>query len=129
MPNSRSHDAEPLEVEAFLADSGVALVAFGRAQEAVTALGPAQLRLSATQVTWARRRGFAFLWLPGRWLGSRGAPAVLSIASTRRIPSPRWKQVVEVRPGLWMHHLELAGADDVDDEVRRWLAAAYDDAG
>ena len=116
-------------MEAFLADSAVALAAFGRIQEAVTTLGPAQLRLSATQVTWASRRGFAFLWLPGRWLGSRGAPAVLSIAAARSIPSPRWKQVVEVRPGLWMHHLELEGADDLDDEVGQWLAEAYGDAG
>lgn len=108
-------------MEAFLADSAIALAAFGRIQDAVTALGPVQLRLSATQVTWASRRGFAFLWLPGRWLGSRGAPAVLSIAAARSIPSPRWKEVVEVSPGLWMHHLELATGEDVDGEVAAWL--------
>lgn len=94
----------------------------------MTPLGPTRLRLSASQVTWARRRGFAFLWLPGRWLGSRAAPAVLSIAAARPIPSSRWKQVVEVRPGLWMHHLELAGAGDVDVEVAAWLDEAYRDA-
>ena len=115
-------------MEAFLADSPVALAAFGRIHDAVTAPGPAHLRLSATQVTWADRRGFAFLWLPGRWLGPRGAPAVLSIAATRSIPSPRWKQVVEVRPGLWMHHLELAAGEDVDDEVVAWLDEGRRDA-
>ena len=128
MPHTRSHDADPREVEAFLADSPVALAAFRRIQDAVAALGPAQVRLSATQVTWACRRGFAFLWLPGRWLGARGAPAVLSIAAIRSIPSPRWKQVVEVRPGLWMHHLELVDAEDVDAEVVTWLDEACRDA-
>lgn len=128
MTPSRSHDADPDEVEAFLAESAVAVGAFLRVQDALSTLGPARLRVAATQVTWARRRGFLFLWLPGRWLGSRAAPAALSIAALRPIPSPRWKEVVEVRPGLWMHHLELTDAADVDPEVTRWLAEAYADA-
>ena len=128
MPAGRSHDADPDEVEEFLAGSDVAIGAFSRVHAVTSALGPARLRLSATQVTWARRRGFAFLWLPGRWLGARGAAAVLSVAADRRIESDRWKQVVEVRPGLWMHHLELADAAAVDDEVAGWIADAYRDA-
>jgi hypothetical protein len=127
--NRRTHDASPDEVEAFLAESPVALAAFSRVQEVLAPLGPTLLRLSATQVTWARRRGFAFLWLPTRWLGSRAAPAVLSIAATRPIASARWKEVVEVRPTLWMHHLELAAAVDIDTEAAAWLAEAYTEAG
>jgi hypothetical protein len=30
---------------------------------------------------------------------------------------------------VWMHHIELRGADEVDDEVRDWLRRAYEAAG
>jgi hypothetical protein len=36
---------------------------------------------------------------------------------------------VEVRPGRFMHHLELWSADDLDDEVEGWLRAAWEAAG
>jgi hypothetical protein len=47
-------------------------------------------------------------------------PAVLSIA----LPS-----VVHPSPGVWMHHLELRGIGDVDDNVCGWLLEGYTHAG
>ncbi|GGK58642.1 DUF5655 domain-containing protein [Ornithinimicrobium pekingense] len=85
------------------------------------------VRVSVSQVALRRRRGFAYLWAPGRYLHHAAAPVVLSIASASRIPSDRFREVVH--PGPWMHHLEVTDADQVDDEVLGWLRAAADAAG
>lgn len=37
----------------------------------------------------------------------------------------RWKEIVEPSQGRFMHHLELHGVGNIDDEVRRWLEEAY----
>lgn len=80
-----------------------------------------------SQVALQRRTGFAYLWYPGRYVRSE-VPAVLSLALPERLESPRFKQVGRPSPHVWMHHLELSGPDDLDDEVREWLCAAYDAA-
>lgn len=87
------------------------------------------MRVSKSQVALRRRRGFAYLWLPGQYLSRPGAEVVLSIALRRRIESPRWKEVVEPKPGQWMHHLEIRDASDVDQEVTGWLHEAAVEAG
>jgi hypothetical protein len=55
-------------------------------------------------------------------------PAVLSIALPRRIDSARFKEIVHPSPHIWMHHLELRTADDLDAEVAGWLTEAYEAA-
>lgn len=92
-------------------------------------VGPVEVRVSRSQVALRRRRAFAWLWLPGRYLAHPGAELVLSVALDGRDPSPRWKQVVEPRPSRWMHHLEIRALDDVDDEVATWLREAAELAG
>jgi hypothetical protein len=51
------------------------------------------------------------------------------MALPRRSRSARWKSVVEPRPGLFMHHLEVHVARDLDAEVGRWLRQAWNAAG
>ena len=55
-------------------------------------------------------------------------PAVLSFALSRELDSPRIKQVAHPAPTVWMHHVELRGPAEVDDEIRSWLAEAYANA-
>lgn len=55
-------------------------------------------------------------------------PAVLSIALPRRLHSARVKEVVHTAPQAWMHHLELRGVGDLDDELAGWIAEAFDAA-
>ena len=82
-------------------------------------------RVSRTQVAWRTpRRGFAFAW-DWRWQRSAHAGPVLSIATDHRIDSDRFKEVVEPRPGLWQHHLVVTSIEQLDDEVRGWLADAH----
>jgi Domain of unknown function (DUF5655) len=44
------------------------LAMFRAVRAAVDSIGPASVRTSRSQVTFARRRGFAWLWMPGIWL-------------------------------------------------------------
>lgn len=117
--------AQPADAEDFFAGSPLGLAVFRRVNDLVIGLGGCDLRVAKTQVGWARRRGFAVLWLPGRWLTAPAAEVVLTVYLTHPSTSSRWKQVVEVRPGLFAHHCEVHGVGDVDPEVEGWLAEAY----
>jgi hypothetical protein len=87
-----------------------------------------EVRTTRSQVALRHRTGFAYLWYPGRYLKSE-VPAVLSVVLPERVDSPRFKQVGQLSAHAWMHHLELSGPEDLDDEVLGWLRAAYDAAG
>jgi Domain of unknown function (DUF5655) len=88
-----------------------------------------ELRVSKSQVAFRRGRDFAWVWTPDRWLRGKTAPRlVLSVALPRRDNSTRWKQVVEPRPGQWMHHLEIWSATDIDGEVQSRLREAAESA-
>lgn len=88
-----------------------------------------EIRTTRSQVAFRRGRGFAYVWRPGQYLARPGAAAVLSIALDRSLASERFKQVVHPSRTVWMHHLELDGPDDIDDEVVGWLREAADAAG
>lgn len=117
----------PAAAAAFFGDDPLGLAAFAWIDSQVKACGGAELRVAATQVAWARRRGFATLWSPRRAAG-HGAPWALTLHLSHRLDSSRWKEVVEVRRGLWAHHLELHDQADLDDDVAGWVRAANDDA-
>jgi hypothetical protein len=102
---------------------------FERVRALLERAGPVAVRASKSQIAFRRRRGFAWIWLPGRYLAHPAAEVVLSIALGRRDPSPRFKEVVQPSPRHWMHHLEVRSVDEVDDEVVGWLTEAADRAG
>ena len=101
---------------------------FDTVRELIADLGPAAVRVTKSQIAFARRRAFAWAWTPDRWLRGSVAPLVLSIALAEKDSSSRWKEVVQPSPGRWMHHLELWSSADIDDEVRAWLRQAADEA-
>ncbi len=112
----------------FFAGVPVGAATFGWTSGVVAGLGPAVVRLTATQVAFRHRIAFAWIWLPGTWLQHPDAQVVLSVGLRRRLDSSRWKQVVEPYPGRWIHHLEVLAPANLDDEVAGWLAEAYDAA-
>jgi hypothetical protein len=101
---------------------------FDTVRSAVDRIGPAELRVTKSQVAFRRRIAFAWVWMPGQYLRLPVAPLVLSIGLRERSISPRWKQIVEPRPGRFTHHLELYAEADVDEEVSGWLQAAWEQA-
>ncbi len=106
---------------------------FDALRAAIESIGDAELRVTKSQVAFRRRKAFSFkrqkafawAWIPGKYLRGKVAPLVLTLALTRRDPSPRWKEVVEPAPGRFTHHLEIYSLDQIDDEVRQWLREAW----
>ena len=123
---NKSDDAD---VEAFFEGHPHGLAVFRTARELVSAFGPAEVRVSKTQVALRRRRGFAYVWMPGRWLKKPDAEVVLSIAAGTELHSKRFKQVVHPANRVWMHHLKVRDLAQLDSEVAGWLRQAYEDAG
>jgi Domain of unknown function (DUF5655) len=113
--------------EDFFAGSADGLAIFEAVRHAVAAIGEAEIRVTKSQIAFRRRRGFAYVWRPGQYVRS-DVPAVLSIALPHEVTSDRFKEVVHPSATVWMHHLELTTAAEIDDEVRGWLAEAYQDA-
>jgi hypothetical protein len=114
----------------------VSLASFFRGHEAsrgvydalaalVTTVGRAQVRVTKSQIAFRRRRAFAWAWVPGRYLRGERPPLVLSLSLPRRDRSERWKEIVEPRPGRFLHHLELWSEGDLDSEVKGWLLEAW----
>jgi hypothetical protein len=112
--------------EKFFEGHDTALAVYRRVRAIVESFGQVETRTTKSQVAFRAARGFAYLWLPGRWLTKPLAEVVLSIALRRPLESPRFKEIVQPSGHVWMHHLEVLSAEEVDDEVREWLREAYD---
>jgi len=112
-------------LEEFFAGQEPSKQIFEAVQQAIETIGPAELRISKSQVSFRRRRAFAWVWMPGQYLRGKSAPLVLTLSFRQRDKSPRWKEIVEPTPGRFTHHLELYSTADVDNEVRDWLQDAW----
>jgi hypothetical protein len=112
-----------------LADSSLGRSVFERVHRTISSFGDVEIETTKSQITFRRRRGFAYVWLPGTYLQRPRAEVVLSIALDRELASPRFKEVAHPAPRIWQHHLEISDAGELDDEVREWLRAAYAAAG
>jgi len=100
---------------------------FRAVRHAVASIDPdVAVRSTKSQVAFRRRTAFAWAWIPAKYLRGTTTPLVLTVDLPRRDASPRWKEVVEPRPGRFTHHLELSAADDIDDEVLGWLREAWE---
>jgi hypothetical protein len=106
----------------------VALSVYEKVHSCLASYGPFEVRTSKSQIAFRRKQGFAYLWLPGQYLKHPEAEVVLSIALGRHDPSERFKEVAHPSARHWMHHLELRGPDEIDDEVVKWLREAIERA-
>jgi hypothetical protein len=52
---------------------------FESLRAAIEALGPVEIRVTKSQVTFRRRRAFAWAWVPDRYLRGRHVPLVLTV--------------------------------------------------
>ena len=117
-----------MTLDEFFAGQDESRKIFEAMRHAIDAIGPAELRVSKSQVSFRRSKPFAWVWMPGKYLRRKTAPLVLTFSFRQREPSPRWKQIVEPVSGRFTHHLELYSTQDIDDEVRAWLQEAWEAA-
>lgn len=120
--------ADERAVQEFFDGSPRGLELYRTVAEVVSALGDVEVRVTKSQIAFRHHKGFAYVWRPGRYVTS-DVPMVLSIALPTPLRSTRFKEVAHPAPRVWMHHLELLDATDVDDELRGWLADAFAAAG
>lgn len=103
---------------------------FSPLQMEIFSFGQTGLRIMKSQIVFRRKKDFAWIWIPGRYLKGRGfAPLVLTLCFLKPEPSLRWKQIVETYPGRYMQHFEIFSPADLDDQVRAWLKEAWESAG
>ena len=120
---------EPISLDAFFAGrEPESRMLFEAVRVAVEAVGATEIRATKSQVAFRRRLGFAWVWIPGQYLRGKTAPLVLTVDLHRHDTSPRWKEVIEPRPGRFTHHLELYSADQIEGEVLGWLREAWEQA-
>jgi hypothetical protein len=117
------------ELDRFFGEHEESREIFDALAEAVMAIGPSSVRVTRSQVAFWGNHPFAWAWMPEQYLKRAAAPLVLTVGLRRRDPSPRWKEVVEPRPGRFTHHLELRSVNEIDGEVAGWLKEAWGTSG
>ena len=94
----------------------------------ISAIGEISIRVSKSQIAFKRRRNVATVWVPGQYLKGDVAPLVLTLSFPKQYPSDRWKEITQISPVRFTHHLELYKASDIDAQVKGWFRAAWDAA-
>lgn len=113
------------EVLAFLEGVPVRIALFEAYEAAVLACGESRCKVSRTQTAWGNPLLFAFLSLPRQAAQRRAGALLATFGLGRRLDHPRVLQAVEPYPGRWTHHVLLTAPEEVDDQLRAWLAEAY----
>ncbi len=81
-------------------------------------LGPVHVEPVSVGIFLKRSRTFAELRPMVKWVA-------LSFSLRRRVHHPLIVRKVVPYGGRYFHVVNLAGADDVDDDIRAWLTEAY----
>jgi hypothetical protein len=96
-----------------------ALELFKLVREYIESLGPAQLEVSKTQVSFGLKTKFAWVWLPQLWIKKRSNESItLAFAMSYRVQDSRIAEAVEPRPGRWTHHVLINSPEDFDEQVK-----------
>jgi len=85
-----------------------------------------KIKVQKSQISFASKHGFAYVWLPMRQM--EGRPAVYMIVSfglPYSIDSPRIVEAVEPYPHRWTHHVIIASLEDIDEQVMDWIDLSY----
>ncbi len=116
----------------FFGDRVDALPIYERLENAIlTRIPDVKIKAAKTQITFANRRGFAFVsFNPCRRAKDR--PAVwmtVTFGLGCRKESPRIDAATEPYPGRWTHHVMVGTPDEIDEGLLGWIleAAAFSD--
>jgi hypothetical protein len=120
-----SHSAE-IPLEQYFDGAPEARALFDLAREKIESVGESTMRATKSQVAFRRRLAFAWLWMPGRYATGKHPPLELTVGLLREDTTTLWKQVVETKPGHFMHHLDLETGDEIDAAVLGALREAWD---
>jgi hypothetical protein len=92
---------------------------FDRLLATVREIGPVTVLPERTRIALHVRMSFAALFPRRRWLDGH-------VVLARRLESPRFRRIDTYSPRNVVHLFRIADPAEVDDEVRSWLAEAYE---
>lgn len=114
------------EKEAFFAGKSEARALFMAIERKIRAIGPAIITVSKTQISFATRIQFAWVWMPQPTDRKRPLHSlVLSFGCGRQIVHDQIVEAIESYPGRWTHHVIIAEEADLTAAVDAWLREAY----
>ena len=87
--------------------------------EAAERNGPVIVNATKSRISLQARMRFAGMRQPRR------DHLLRHVVLTRPLESPRFAKVEFIPPYYYVHRFKLRTPEDVDDEVREWLAEAY----
>ena len=111
----------------FFAEHMDALPIYERLENAIlTQIPDVKIKVSKTQITFANKRGFAFVsFNPCRRAKER--PEVwmtVTFGLGYRKESSRIDIATEPYPGRWTHHVMVGSVDEIDEELLGWIQEA-----
>lgn len=119
-----------IETMSFFGEHRDALPLYEGLEEQILAQIPdVKIKVSKTQITFANRRGFAFVsFNPVRKAKER--PEVwmtVTFGLSYRKESPRIDVATEPYPNRWTHHVMVRSPEEIDGELMDWIreAAAF----
>lgn len=111
------------DVEAYLAGKPAPAVALFRAfRELVLDAGGCEERVHPTEVAWADRRVFATAFI-------KSGRLEIAIDLLRTVDHPTLRQAFPTTRRVYTHRFTITAADQLDQQIRGWLAEAHDDVG
>ncbi len=114
------------EIEAFFAGKIEAKALFMAVDRKIRSIGPAIIKVSKTQISFATRTQFAWVWMPQPTDRKRPMHSlVLSFGCGRQIVHDQIVEAIEPYPGRWTHHVIIAEEADLTAAVDAWLREAY----
>lgn len=114
------------EVEAFFAGKPETKALFMAVERKIRAIGPAIITVTKTQISFATRTQFAWVWMPLATDRKRPLHSlVLSFGCGRQIVHDQIVEAVEPYPGRWTHHVIIAEEADLTGVLDVWLLEAY----
>lgn len=114
-------------IEKFFAEKPIQLKLFLRINEFISSLGQVKIKATKSQISFAGKRQFSWIWIPMEWDIKRPPNSiVLSLSLGKHIKNSQIAQVIESYPGRWMHHIIIKTEKDFNKAVQKWLKEAYD---
>ena len=111
-------------VETFFNGRPGSLHLFTVIQRFIESVGPVTIEFQKTQISFASRTKFAWVWLPQKWVNRPENSVTLSFRVRRHIEHPLIVEVFGPRYGWWMHHILIEEESDLED-AKSWLREAY----
>ena len=104
-----------------------ALPIYERLEETImTRIPDVKIKVAKTQITFANKRGFAFVsFNPCRKAKDRPAAwMTVTFGLGYRKGSPRIDIAAEPYLGRWTHHVMVGSVDEIDEELLGWIQEA-----